>query len=252
MVLPHLATDYVAFVDNDVHPEPGWLDTLVACADDTGAWAVAPMYAMPPMDELVVHSAGGVNHIEEHDGRRVLVDRPNHANELVADVRPQLRRHRVEYVEFHCLLVRHEALRRLGAFDEGLLSIYDHNDFGIAVHEAGGEIWSEPATMVVIVPVALRRDLSQMLMRWSRSWNRSSGRRFSEKHGLAARVPHRGIHRYAEHRRYRRFCDATGLPAPFAVLADPIAALAVRRRRRAERRGGVSPAPLEVPIRAAR
>src|SRR5438270_3655831 len=38
--LPHVRTPYVAFVDNDVGFTPGWLEKLIACAEETGAWAV--------------------------------------------------------------------------------------------------------------------------------------------------------------------------------------------------------------------
>jgi GT2 family glycosyltransferase len=167
----------------------------------------------------------------ERDGARLLVDEPDHANEPVTAVRPHLRREPTEFVEFHCLLVRTAVLRQLGGLDEGLLSIYEHNDFGIAVIEAGGELWIEPAAMVVISPVALRRDLAQTMLRWSRAWNRASGEHFKQKHRLTE--THRGVYRFAEHKRFRRFCDATGLPAPFCILSDPVAAVAVRRDRKA-------------------
>jgi GT2 family glycosyltransferase len=43
-VVGSIGTDYVVFIDNDVQVEPGWLDALVACADDTGAGLVGPLY----------------------------------------------------------------------------------------------------------------------------------------------------------------------------------------------------------------
>ena len=42
--LGRIDSDYVVFVDNDVVVEPGWLDALVTCADETGAGAVGPRY----------------------------------------------------------------------------------------------------------------------------------------------------------------------------------------------------------------
>jgi GT2 family glycosyltransferase len=43
LVLDHVNTEYVVFVDNDILVAPGWLDALVRCADETGAWAVGPL-----------------------------------------------------------------------------------------------------------------------------------------------------------------------------------------------------------------
>src|SRR5262245_18711597 len=42
LALPHVETEYVAFIDNDVVPEPAWLARLVGAADDTGAAIVGP------------------------------------------------------------------------------------------------------------------------------------------------------------------------------------------------------------------
>jgi glycosyltransferase involved in cell wall biosynthesis len=53
-------SDYVVFVDNDVIVEPGWLEALIACADETGAGAVGPLYLIGGGDAPTrVHMAGG-------------------------------------------------------------------------------------------------------------------------------------------------------------------------------------------------
>ncbi len=36
-------TRYVVFIDNDVLVRAGWLEALVGCAEETGAWLVGPM-----------------------------------------------------------------------------------------------------------------------------------------------------------------------------------------------------------------
>ena len=76
----------------------------------------------------------------------------------------------------------------------------------------------------------------QSVLRWSSAWNQHSARHFIQKHGLADPRVQRSTYRFIEHRRYRAFCDATGLPAPLAPLADPLAAIAVHRDRRARLR----------------
>src|SRR5262245_13414669 len=42
--LPFLATEFTAFVDNDVSMSDGWLTTLERAVDETDAWAVGPLY----------------------------------------------------------------------------------------------------------------------------------------------------------------------------------------------------------------
>jgi glycosyltransferase involved in cell wall biosynthesis len=229
-------TEYVVFIDNDVHPAPGWLEALVACADETDAWVVGPLVGMPPLDDPTVHVAGGTSHVATRSGRRVFEDEPGHANESVALVAPTLVRARTEVAEFHCMLVRSDRLRSIGPLDEGLLSLWEHSDLCMAVRAAGGEVWLEPKALVVLVRTYDRANLMLSLLRWSRAWNLQSARHFSTKHDISDPRVHRGTFRYAERRRYRAFCDATGLPAPFAPVADVLAAVAARRDRRDRRR----------------
>jgi GT2 family glycosyltransferase len=44
LALRHVDTRYVVFLDNDVLVTPGWLEALVRCAEETGAWTVGPFY----------------------------------------------------------------------------------------------------------------------------------------------------------------------------------------------------------------
>ena len=52
-------TEYVVFVDNDVLYTEGWLDRLVACADETGAEVVAPLTCQGLPAHTEIHHAGG-------------------------------------------------------------------------------------------------------------------------------------------------------------------------------------------------
>ena len=121
-------TQYTVFIDNDVVVEPGWLTSLVSCADETGAWIVGPMYCIgwPPGQR--VHMAGGVAHIDEDARGRIFIDEHLHCDVSRADLPPNLRRSPCEQVEFHCMLVRTDVLARLGPLDEELLSIAEHSD----------------------------------------------------------------------------------------------------------------------------
>ena len=65
-----VTTKYVVFIDNDVFVEPGWLQSLVRCAEETGAWVVGPLYLEGDAASPLVHMAGGAAHFVERDGRR--------------------------------------------------------------------------------------------------------------------------------------------------------------------------------------
>jgi GT2 family glycosyltransferase len=178
-------TEYVVFIDNDAFVEPGWLEPLERCAEETGAWAVAPMICEGAPIATRVHAAGGWNHIEA-DGRQISQGL-GHFGEPLADVIDKVAKGPTEFAEFHCLLVRRSALERLGPLDERLLSLHEHVDLCLAIRQAGGEVWFEPASVVTYVwPDRLRwSDLPFWCLRWSDRWNRSSLEAFGRKWGLA-------------------------------------------------------------------
>ncbi len=184
-------TEHVVFIDNDVIPEPGVFDALVRCADETGAWVVGPVYCAGDPRDRIVHVAMGEARIEEDKGRRRFHERHRFVNERLDRIRPQLRRAPCEMVEFHCLLVRRDAVERLGPLDEGLMSALEHVDLCLAVREAGGAVYTEPESVVTYVapPPFRDGDLPYFLLRWSDAWNRASIARFAEKWRLPADDP---------------------------------------------------------------
>ena len=198
------ATQHIVFVDNDVLVSPGWLESLVRCADETGAWIVGPLYLIGSPGKSRVHMAGGEARIVERDGRRVFHERHLFANRPLADVRPQLERGPCELVEFHALLIRHEVLDRIGPLDEKLLSLNEHVDVCMRVREAGGEVYFEPESVVTYVPPPPwgRGDRSYYLLRWSDAWARATQRRFAEQWDLPAddRMLRAQMHWTKEHR----------------------------------------------------
>jgi GT2 family glycosyltransferase len=187
--LRHVRTKFVAFLDNDVFVLPGWLEALVRCAEETGAWVVGPLYCYGAEGSGapdVVHTAGADLRIVDEGGRH-LHEEHRHVNRPVAEVRPELRREPIDLVEFHCMLVRRSALERIGALDERLLSFFDHIDFCLAVHAAGGTVYIEPEGVVTHLapPPFAWADVPYFLLRWSDAWLRSSLRHFASKHRLS-------------------------------------------------------------------
>jgi GT2 family glycosyltransferase len=187
LALPHITTEYVVFVDNDVVVAPGWLDALVNCAEETGASIVGPMYYESEADTRKIHMAGGVARIEEHRGKRML----NESHRLAHghfDGTTRFVREQVDLVEFHCMLVRMEVFNQFGPLDEKLLSALEHVDLCLGVRAAGGSVYFEPRAEITHLlpgPFALS-DYPFFMLRWSDAWNAASIEHFQHKWGLDA------------------------------------------------------------------
>lgn len=165
---------YVVFVDNDVVVAPGWLDWLVACAEETGAWVVGPLVCIGEPPFQTVHIAGGSVRLDGSEGGYRLVDRHRFTGRPLAEVAGDLERAPCGFVEFHCMLVRRDVFDRVGLLDERLQSAAEHLDFCLLVGQAGGAVYVEPRARVNYLPA--RRlpasDVGFYMLRWSDVWNR--------------------------------------------------------------------------------
>jgi len=181
-------TKYVVFLDNDALVMSGWLEALVQCAEETGAWVVGPLYFIGEFEHQIVHMAGGVVHTKEQEGKRILYEEQYHYNTPLADVRVPLRRQTCGHLEFHCMLVRTDVFERLGPLDEGLLSVHEHIDFCLTVRNAGGSVYLEPKAVTTYVPPPPCKwwDLPFFMLRWSEDWNLATARHFNEKWGVSS------------------------------------------------------------------
>jgi glycosyltransferase involved in cell wall biosynthesis len=217
IALPHVRSKYVAFVDNDVSVTPGWLEKLVACAEETGAWAVGPLYFIDDPAKQIIHMAGGELKIVEERGARRLHERHRFSNVPLGNVREHLVRQRTDIVEFHCMLVRKDVFDRTGMLDEELLSFLDHVDFCLAIAQAGGSVFIEPSAIVTHLapPPYAWYDLPYFLLRWSDAWMEQSARRFADKHGLATSDPQiEGHRRFRNGHRLRLFRNVRTMLLP--------------------------------------
>lgn len=184
--LGRVNSPYVVFVDNDVVFAPGWLDALVRCAEETGAWVAGPLYCIGPPEFKIVHMAGGIAHISQHRGKRQLFEAHRFRERPLETLHPRIHRGPCELVEFHCMLVRTEIFQRLGPLDESILTSPEHIDFCLAVREAGGAIYFEPDSLITYLspPPFAWSDIPYYLTRWSDEWNRASLTHFRRKWNL--------------------------------------------------------------------
>lgn len=186
-----VTSEYVVFLDNDVVVTPGWLESLVECAEKTGATVVSPVMCQGTPVHQEVHCAGGETgvKVETQGGttRRRIIEKIHLQGRRLADVQPQLKQETTGLAEFHCMLVRTEIFQQIGFLDEALLSTKEHVDFCMLVTEAGGTIYLEPESLVTYVPGPPLEwtDLHYYMLRWSDRWELSSLKHLRQKWNLS-------------------------------------------------------------------
>jgi GT2 family glycosyltransferase len=181
--LARVSTPYVVFVENDVVVEPGWLEALLACADDTGAAIVGPLILFGEPEEGFSHSAGGDFTHRDEGGHLVLVENHRLTNVDLQAKLVTLRRSRCDFVEFHCVLVRRSLFDRIGWLDEAFGAAVENIDLCLLARGLGEPVYVEPESVVSIVAGegVLLGDTDFWAVRWSEEWFAASMRRFAEK-----------------------------------------------------------------------
>lgn len=174
----------LVFIDNDIFVEPGWLEQLLSCAEETGAGVVGPLYLEGDLDDQHVHCAGGeIELVEAADGKKTLIARQEDLGLPVSEL-PQLQRTKTGLVEFHCVLITRECLEAIGGtFDEGLLTTREHVDLCLLAEKADFDVYLEPDSRVGYgneEPITLP-DLRYFLFRWSEGATRSTIAHFEAK-----------------------------------------------------------------------
>jgi GT2 family glycosyltransferase len=183
LALRRVRTRYVVFVDNDVTVGKEWLNPLVRCAEETGAWLVGPLYLESRRGELKIHMFGGKIQVRDEEGRPAYIEKHDLQHAL-SDRKDLLARQPTELIEFHTLLMNMDAYRVLGPLDEKLLNIAEHSDLCLAVRNAGKQIYLEPSSVITYqIPDSLDViDREYFALRWSENWTEASLERLGEKY----------------------------------------------------------------------
>lgn len=209
--LSQVTTDYVLFIDNDVHVSQGWLEQLWQCAQEADATVVCPLTCIGKPLHQKVHLAGGeariFTELKGDKTYRRVHEKHYFVNRAVADVQEQLQRRACEFAEFHCVLVRRSVFDQIGLLDEKLLSTREHIDFCLTVTRAGGRIYCEPESVVTYVPDILYRwsDLAFFMLRWSDEWEVKSLKWFRKKWNLDKDKYFKKRYKRLGHRRHQAF-----------------------------------------------
>lgn len=221
-------TKYVAFVDNDVLVTPTWLERLVACAEESGAWAVGPLYCQGLPEQSVIHMASGTAQFYESAGRRFFREKHTLGGQPLDQHRSSLKRGPVELLEFHGVLLRMDAFDRFGPLDEGYLSVHEHVDLCLTLRQAGLGVWMEPESVITYVgPMPLTADDAEYFsLRWSEAWNRLSMDHFRQKWdvdpadpGLASALNWAAGHRSKALQFWRRLLRPMGAKRAVRLIA---------------------------------
>jgi hypothetical protein len=242
-----LRTEWVAFIENDVTMSDGWLDRLLAVAEERHATSAYPCYLEGP-DGTTVHGMGAELTVTGPQGARRLLEHQHHVGERWADVRPTVTPVARVQGEPHAMVMRRAFLEQLGGFDEEILSWFDHVDLALHHQRLGADSWFVPdVTCVYHQPPPLGwSDVSAFALRWGGDWYAKSLRHLCAVWGLDEADPS-----WAVHSRYRRFVHRqvptqwTPVNALLALAADPAERLIARRwaglRRKASDTRGVPP-----------
>jgi hypothetical protein len=162
--MTRIATPYVLFIDNDVFVEPGAFGRLLACAEETGAGLVGPLYLQGPADRREIHMAGG--RIVRDEAGSIVAEHHILAGKPEGSAK-RLRRGTVDFIEFHCVLARSDLARQPGVLSDDVLLVNEHIHVSLAARERGFSVWMEPAASVSFCFLAPPlSDLTFFKQRW--------------------------------------------------------------------------------------
>lgn len=235
--MTRVATPYVLFIDNDVFVQPGAFERLLACAEETGAGLVGPLYLQGPADRREIHMAGG-RLVRDEAGSIV-------AEQHILGRKPQrsarrLRRGMVDFIEFHCVLARSDLAREPGVISDDVLLVHEHIHASLAARERGFSVWMEPAASVYFHYLAPRLgDLSFFRQRWDEVECEGSLAAFCRRWPVAEpRSFLVGVRSFIRHRRGQ--CDALISSAAPIQSEQPMVAADLAQTRTALREQAIA------------
>jgi hypothetical protein len=193
-IIPLLETPYVVFIDNDVVVTPGWLDNLLACAEETGAGIVGPVYlwGIDGKSDLV-HMAGGDLAVSEEGGRLRMYDHHRHSMKKASEVVADMPRQTCDFAEYHCMLMSRDVYSAEGVFDPDISTVNEHIHASLVAREMGYATWLEPTAFVhylAFSPWSVG-DLAGFRRRWDFAVAESSLKRFAERWNVVDDEPFR-------------------------------------------------------------
>jgi glycosyltransferase involved in cell wall biosynthesis len=200
--IPMIDTEYVVFIDNDVEVMEGWLEALVACADEERVNCVHPIYLTTRADApvLKIHVAQGTFVRERRNGKQ-FIDTIATYSGAPLETYPDQQRKPSDFFEWHCVMFRRSILDKIGPMADMIIA--EHVDYSLRFHERGERIWLEPKAVVAYDYeriFALRgTDRRYLLYRWDVKKSEESLRRLRERWNLSDDSTARRLYWVKEH-----------------------------------------------------
>lgn len=202
-------TDYIVFLEHDVHIDGNWLPPLLACARETGAAIVSSLiFELEPLFTRLHMVGGEARVIPKPKGGTIYHDVPYEIGVNDEVMIASIERRRTELADLHSVLVEVAWLRSVGGLDPDLLSLSEHWDMCIAAAQTGREIYLEPLSRANYVPPTkpTADDVRWFSVRWSNEWNDRSIARLCDKYGMDANEgSFAGVHEFLKGHRQHRF-----------------------------------------------
>jgi len=198
LALPLTQTaDYVVFIDNDVVVEPGWLKSLVECAEEENAGIVSPLLLqgdpnVPEEVEVHVLAVKADFHLQASGKRQLNIKTLMHCKKLKS-VKEEFKRAAVDAVESHVMLIRRSVLDSIG-LDEVFDSMESHLDICLQAYTQGISIFVEPKARVTflypkLVTGIYRDELAFYLFKWDEQYVRNALNYACDKWNLESTDP---------------------------------------------------------------
>jgi GT2 family glycosyltransferase len=171
---------YILFLNSDTLVPPGTLAQLIEFMNshpDAGVVGPRLVRADGTTQPYAFGNDPTPSYLLKRGFKRLVLHRALHDWETRA---PQL----VDWVSGACLLARHDALERVGGFDENFFMYFEDNDLCLRIKQAGWKIYYDPqATITHLGGASVAQDSARTL------WYDKSLRYFYTKHyNLAARL----------------------------------------------------------------
>ena len=204
-----IRTEWIAVVENDVTLNDGWLETLLDAGERFGADSVYPAYLMPGPDGPVVHGLGAELVVSETLDSKFVREYQHDVGRPWRDVAAEIRPVERVMAEPHAFVIRRELLERMGGFDEGFLSWFEHIDLALHHQRLSASAWLIPDATCLYEPAppSSVSDRQSFALRWGREWYERSLDHLCTTWGLD-----RADSEWAKHQRYRHTVRRTGLP----------------------------------------
>lgn len=189
-------SDYIAFLDNDVIVERGWLKSLVECAEEEQAALVAPLIfegnPQLPEQDKPVHIAGAMLQYKQKESGKATLNIYHKLHHVPLGDR-QLERKLVDSIEFHANLVRRSLLEKVN-LEPDCDSLISHVDMSLQAKILVEKVVLEPQARITFINPLLvsgfdQDDIQLHFFRWSEENIQTSLDKMEQKWNLDPKHP---------------------------------------------------------------